>query len=59
MNDFIYLRERALKELRAAISATDYRVRLVHLEMADAYSNRLRQLQTEERRSRIHLVDAA
>ncbi len=48
-----------MRELQAAISATDYRVRLVHLEMADGYSNRLRQLQTEERCSRIQLVDAA
>jgi hypothetical protein len=39
-----YLRERALDELRAAITAFDVRVRCVHLQMVDAYAVKLREL---------------
>ena len=44
MSETEYLTERAVSELRAAILAFDVRVRLVHLELADAYAARLQEL---------------
>ena len=44
MPDAEYLTDRALSELRAAILAFDVRVRLVHLELVDAYTERLEEL---------------
>ena len=51
MSDADYLIERAQQELRAAMSAFDERVREVHLELADAYSFRLREIMRMERRA--------
>jgi hypothetical protein len=58
MSDAEYLTDRALSELRAAILAYDVRVRLVHLELADAYTARLEEVKrgapravTQRRRS--------
>jgi hypothetical protein len=44
MSDADYLTDRALSELRAAMLAYDVRVRLVHLELADAYTARLEEM---------------
>lgn len=51
MSDADYLIERAQQELRAAMSAFDERVREVHLELANAYSFRLREIMRLERRA--------
>lgn len=56
MSDAEYLTERAFQELRAATRASDLRVRDIHLELADAYAFRLRELQRQERRSQFMLV---
>jgi hypothetical protein len=50
MSDTAYLRKRAAHELRAAVEATDYRVRKAHLELANAYSARLCERQAEQQR---------
>jgi hypothetical protein len=56
MSDAEYLEARAAEELAAAISTTDTRVRLKHLELADAYALRLREARTAEGRGRLRLV---
>jgi hypothetical protein len=56
MSDAEKLIARAHQELKAAMRASDLRARRVHLELADAYSFRLRETQREERRSQIRLV---
>ena len=50
MSDAEYLILRAHQELKAAIRASDQRVRQVHLELADAYSLRLSEKRAQERR---------
>lgn len=47
MTDAEYLTERAAQELRAAMQAPNRRVREVHLELANAYSFRLREAKRE------------
>jgi hypothetical protein len=49
MSDAEYLIARAQQELRAAMRAPDARVRQIHLELADAYSFRLRQMKRDFR----------
>ena len=49
MFDAVYLIERAHQELNAAMKSTDLRVRNRHLELADAYCFRLREVQRQER----------
>jgi hypothetical protein len=44
-----YLISRAQQELRAAMGSSDRRVRMVHLELADAYSCKLQK--SHEKRS--------
>jgi hypothetical protein len=51
MSDADYLIERAHQELNAAMRTSDPRVRNVHLELADAYTFRLRELKRQEQRS--------
>lgn len=46
-SDFDYLRMRALKELSAAASGRDIRVRRVHLEMAKRYQALLRRAEAQ------------
>jgi len=56
MSDADYFVERASQELRAAMRAFDARVRNLHLELADAYAFRAREM----RRTHIMFVkDAA
>jgi len=56
MSDADYLTERAHQELNAAMRTTDARVRERHLELADAYAFRLRELKREEQRSELALL---
>jgi hypothetical protein len=51
MVDADYLTERAHQELDAAAHSSDRRVRQVHLELADAYAFRLRELRRMEQRA--------
>lgn len=51
-----YLARRATEELAAAVRASDNRVRDRHLELADAYSFRLREWKALERRAEMRLV---
>ena len=59
MSDTEYLVARAEQELKAAIAASDRRVRDVHLELADAYAFRLREAKAIERRSAFQFLDSA
>ena len=59
MIDIEYLTARAHEELKAAIAASDHRVRDVHLEFADAYSYQLREAQAWQRRCEMQLVASA
>ena len=43
MSEAEYLTDVAIRELQAAMLAFDVRVRSIHLEMADAYTLRLRE----------------
>lgn len=54
-----YLASRAAQELTAAINSPDARVRERHLELADAYSFRLREWKAQERRCEQHVVQKA
>ena len=56
MSDAEYLTERAVQELSAAMRSSDARVREIHLELADAYTFKVREMQRQERRSRFMLV---
>jgi hypothetical protein len=49
MTDAEYLVERAQQELKAAVRTLDQRVRLVHLELADAYTFRIQEMSRIER----------
>jgi hypothetical protein len=55
MGDTEYLSTRAEQELCAAIAASDARVREIHLQLADAYSFRLREVRAMQRRSEMEL----
>jgi hypothetical protein len=58
-SDVEYFSKRAQEERQAALRTGDTHVRDIHLQLADAYEDRLRQLSAEARRSGIHLVSAA
>ena len=58
-SDVEYFSKRALEERHAALRTGDAHVREIHLQLADAYEERMRQLSAETRRSGIHLVSAA
>jgi ABC-type protease/lipase transport system fused ATPase/permease subunit len=57
--DLNYYRRRSAQEAAAAQAAQIPRVRDVHLELARGYDARVAQLDTEQRRGQIRLVDAA
>ena len=59
MSDAKYFTERAQQELNAAMRSSDRRVRDVHLELADAYAFRLREVAREELQPVLRLFDAA
>lgn len=50
MSDAEYLIQRAHEELNAAMRCSDLSVRNRHLELADAYAFRLREVKRQERR---------
>ena len=56
MSDTEYLEARAAEELVAAIATKDSRIRLRHLELADAYAFRLREVRAAEARGKLKLV---
>ena len=56
MSDAEYLTARARQELSAAMRASDPRVRQIHLELADAYAFRLREMKGEGFPSKVGLV---
>jgi hypothetical protein len=58
MSDAEYLETRAAQELAAAIATRDSRVRLRHLELADAYASRLREAKAVEARGQMRPVTA-
>jgi len=57
MSDAEYLRLRADQEFKAAVLAPNRRVRDIHLELADAYSFRLRETQAVKKRAQIELTE--
>ena len=57
--DLIYYRRRSAEEAAAAEAAQLPRVREVHLELARGYDARVAELDAEQRRAQIRLVDAA
>ena len=57
--DTEYLRRRALEERQAALASQKVSVRLRHLEFAEVYEFRLREIQAQERRSTMEFIDAA
>jgi hypothetical protein len=58
-SDVDYFSRRAQEERKAALRTSDAHVRDVHLQLADAYEQRLRELAADARRSGMHLVSAA
>ena len=56
--DTEYLRRRALEERQAALASDKASVRLRHLEFAELYEFRLREVEAQHRQS-MALVDAA
>jgi hypothetical protein len=57
--DLVYYRRRSAEERAAAAAAPSEKVRLVHLDLAVRYDERVVALAAEQRRSEIHLVTAA
>ena len=49
MSDAEYLTQRAHEELNAALRCSDPRVRNRHLELADAYAFKLREVKRQQR----------
>jgi hypothetical protein len=58
MSDREYLVARAEQELRAAVAASNERVREIHLQLADAYAFRIREMRALERRSEMQVVES-
>jgi hypothetical protein len=57
--DLVYYRRRSTEEGAAAVAALDSRVRLVHLDLARRYDERIAEREAELRRNELHLVPAA
>ena len=57
MSDTEYLVARAEQELHAAVGASAERARAIHLQLADAYSFRVREIRALERRAELHLAE--
>lgn len=58
-SDVDYFSRRAREEREAALRTSDGHVRDIHLQLADAYEQRVREISAEARRSGMHLVSAA
>ena len=59
MSEDEFLATRAAEELAAAVRTSDQRVRKRHLELADAYSFRLREWKSADRRADVRLAHQA
>jgi hypothetical protein len=57
--DLTYYRRRSAEETAAAEAAQLPKVREIHLALARGYDERLAELDTEQRRPHIRLVDVA
>lgn len=57
--DLAYYRRRSGEERAAADRAQDIRVRAVHLQLAQAYEERVAALEAEHPGTRLHLISAA
>jgi hypothetical protein len=58
-DDAAYYSRRALVERTAAMKAAHPNVRQVHLEMAEAYEQRVRSMTADDRRSALQIISAA
>ena len=59
VSDVEYFSRRAREEREAAMRAANDDVREIHLQLAEAYELRIRELSAAARRSSMHLVSAA
>ncbi len=59
INDLSYFLRRASEERTAALYAKDPRVRRVHLEMAERYEDRVREMTAHHERIYVPLVEHA
>ena len=59
MEEALYLSRRAQEEREAALQAPNAKVRTVHLQFAEAYDAKLRELGARSRQPKLRLVDAA
>jgi hypothetical protein len=59
MLDAEYFAERAQQELRAAMQASDRRVREIHFELANAYAFRLREAKRVAPAARVLAAESA
>ena len=59
MNDYSYFLKRASDERTAAIHARDPRVRKVHLDMAERYEERIREMTAHHERIYVPMVEHA
>ena len=58
-NDLSYYRRRASEERTAALNSRDLRVRRVHITMAEAYEERVREMTAHHERIYFPLVEPA
>ena len=58
-NDLSYFLKRASDERTAALHARDSRVRRAHLEMAERYEERVRQITAKQERVVVPIVEHA
>jgi hypothetical protein len=59
MNDYSYFLKRASDERTAAIHARDPRARKVHLDMAERYEERVREMTAHHERIYVPMVELA
>ena len=59
MNDYSYFLKRASDERTAAMYARDPRVRQVHLDMAERYDERVREMTVHHERIYVPMVEHA
>jgi hypothetical protein len=59
MNDYSYFLKRASDERTAAMYARDPRVRQVHLDMAERYEERVREMTVHHERIYVPMVEHA
>jgi hypothetical protein len=57
MEDVVYFSRRAQEEREAALRASNFEVRQVHLRFAEAYEAKVRNLTAIDRRSKLRAVE--